>query len=184
MKAHTLQEKHGLTFPLGFYIIGLFICVLSIVNLVSNGFAAGWKVSLGLFIPGLLLLTPRDGLLIRPQTKQIKLYFKLLGIPFGKWKSYEVYPHMVVLCKTRSTNYNHPRTGMHGFSVKEEVYELNIASANHIHQITIKEMRGEQAEVYQEALALADELGVELMRYNPGGRRQALKITEAHVAAM
>jgi hypothetical protein len=86
---------------------------------------------------------------------------------------------MVVLRRSEVSPFGMLYSDAQQFSFRREVYEVYLASSNHLNLVQLRRFYGEN-EAYQAAFALAQQMEVSLVRYNPG-RRLRREITEAHL---
>ena len=185
-----IHNRLGPTFPGGSIVIGYILIIFALyvsiwmpgLSLLSTCFLGTYEVgelgglaflksAAGALIPmllGGLMVFTQDGIQIDPIRKRLKNYTSVFGIAFGKWEQLKTYPYLIVLrSKQKLVVRGGPMNTMEVSSRDAYKYDLFLASRNHLKRVMVGSYPGkDRAYTYGEGLA--GQLGIQLVRYNPG----------------
>ncbi|MEL6675526.1 MAG: hypothetical protein AAFR61_25185 [Bacteroidota bacterium] len=127
-----------------------------------------WWVTAGLGLVALAILVSYKGVLINTQTRSFKTYLSFLGIKWGRWNAMDHYPDMVVLRRKKAYGGPTEHTGT-DLTTSEIFYEVQLASMNHLRRVTLYQESAKNRDmVYEKARSIAEQAGIELVKFNPG----------------
>ena len=119
---------------------------------------------------GVLFASIFDGIRLNPASGKYKEYVTILGIRFGKWKSYKNYPYLSILRSQKKTALRwggYEQTGKYS----EVEYEIYLLNKTHLRRIMVGTYDDED-KANKKAQELAGALGMEMVRYNPAGSKR------------
>lgn len=121
---------------------------------------------------GMVGYTVREGVLINPDEKWYKYYFKVLSIRFGRRKKLDAYEE--ILCLRYNSKFRFYNEYQGEKEVKGGVrHEIYLASPNHLNMILVKAANS-SLDAEEQAHELGQKLEMEWVQYNPGGRRSRI----------
>lgn len=154
------------TFP-GYKVTSaLLTVVVAIMAIIFKEWIALFVVPVGLGI-----VTFQQGIQLDPATKRYRHYFQTLGIKLGKWHSYEGYPDLVLLHQRKDYRGRFPLNVLMNLRQSHTHFEIYLASPRHF-ELVLVDLQHDARKAERQAQRLAQDLGVNYMRYNPGRRRQ------------
>lgn len=126
---------------------------------------------LGIFllVIGIIGCTIREGILIDPVENWYKYYFRLGFINLGVRKKLDTYQDILCLrYKKKVSRYTENQGEIERDAGVQ--YEVYLASPNHFDMILVHTSKS-NIEAEEKAHILGQDLGMEWVQYNPGGRR-------------
>lgn len=176
-KLHTRSFWLGPVLPLGFFLLAAVLTLGGVFLLwTANWVGAGICLALS---ATLFLL--HQGVDVDLEQRRVKPFLLVLGVRWGKWKPLAHTPDMVVLRSTVISPFSMLYSGAQQLTFRDTVYDVYLASPSHLTLIQLRRLRGE-SNAYQSASTLARQMGVSLVRYNPGQRRPRRKVTAEDIA--
>lgn len=143
----------------GYLLIGLGIFVF-----ITESTVLGIGVTGLGCIPAFL----REGIIVSPPLNQVKSYWGVFGLKFGKWQSLSKYKYLVILrSQTKYSSTGGVRVPLPEMSRTEVSYDLYIMSANHLKRIMLTTFT-DQKDALEMARDLSEDLSLEFVKYNPG----------------
>ena len=95
MDSHSsnIQIPWGTPFSKIMPYVGYFLLALGVFVYFTSNKALG----IGMFCLALIPAFLREGIIVSPSLNQVKSYWSMLGVKFGKWQSLAKYKYLVIL---------------------------------------------------------------------------------------
>ncbi len=134
--------------------------IMGILGFSYNPIFGVILISIGIFVS-----QSRNGIELNPEQKTYRIYTKFLGLKFGKWHSYEKYPHLSILKRSISTTV-YSRAHVAVTTSRNIYYDIFLLSANHRVKLMIQRSFDRET-AKKSARHLALQLGVDFVAFNP-----------------
>jgi len=161
-----LNNDLGIYYPKGAKWFGYFLGVKGLAWTIS-GLAGNTGIIIGpiCLLIGTYLAFSRYGVQFDPLLRTYREYRSYLGLKWGSWKSYELYPDMAVLRKNMTTR-TESRHNIVALTEKKTVYDICLLSQNHRKKLIVKQLSSSKL-AQTHAKELAQELGLRFTTFSP-----------------
>ncbi|MFK7921693.1 MAG: hypothetical protein AB8H47_07030 [Bacteroidia bacterium] len=144
--------------------VGYLLLALGIFIFLTDKQTLGVAIFCLALIPAFL----QEGIIVSPSLNQVKSYWGILGLKFGKWQSLTKYKYLVILrSQTKYASTGGVRVPLPEMSRTEVSYDLYIMSANHLKRIMLTTFT-DQKDALEMVRDLSEDLNLEFVKYNPG----------------
>ena len=147
-------------FPSAMGFVGYFLILLGVFAIYIMSFIPGFIM---LFL-GLNISFAMTGIQIDPQTRKLRSYYGLFGLRLGKWISLDDYKYLTVMHNRESTS-TYSRSNR-DITTTEMWFDVCLLNENHREKLTVKRLKTTE-EAVKEVKRLSEELGFEVVKYNP-----------------
>lgn len=148
-------------FPPMTRILGVLIFVIGIIGIVTNGLQV-----IFIALIGFAIVFSTKGVLIDVTNNKLKEYNSFFFIKFGKWQSFDKFPHITVLEITEKTSVSSHTTLVRASS-REMVYRITLLSKSHYQKLLLQQLKDKE-KAHQETEKLADLIGLRKVTFSPG----------------
>ncbi|OUS18085.1 hypothetical protein A9Q93_04105 [Nonlabens dokdonensis] len=142
-------------------ILGVLIFVIGIIGIVTNGLQV-----IFIALIGFAIVFSTKGVLIDVTNNKLKEYNSFFFIKFGKWQSFDKFPHITVLEITEKTSVS-SHTTLVSASSREMVYRITLLSKSHYQKLLLQQLKDKE-KAHQETEKLADLIGLRKVTFSPG----------------
>ncbi|AGC77628.1 hypothetical protein LX97_02182 [Nonlabens dokdonensis] len=148
-------------FPPMTRILGVLIFVIGVVGVITNGIQV-----IFIALIGFAIVFSTKGVLIDVSDNKLKEYNSFFFIKFGKWQSFDKFPHITVLEITEKTSVS-SHTTLVSASSREMVYRITLLSKSHYQKLLLQQLKDKE-KAHQETEKLADLIGLKKVVFSPG----------------
>lgn len=148
-------------FPPMTRILGAVILSIGVVAIVINGIQV-----IFIALIGFAIVFSTKGVLIDIPNNKLKAYNSFFFIKFGKWQSFDNFPHITVLEATEKTSVS-SHTTLVNSSSRKMVYRITLLSKNHYQKLLLQQLKDKE-KAHLETEKLADLIGLKKVVFSPG----------------
>jgi hypothetical protein len=163
----VINNHLGYVFNFPIRMGGFTLMFIGIVVTIGMGFYIVAGVLL--IAAGAFFAFTSSGIDIDLHAKAVRHYTRYFGLKFGRWNEYPTYPNICIISKERRQQRFREQNALQAENPYQ--YEIYLVSRSHRGKVLLQRIFDKE-KAKQVANRLAGEMSLELVEYNPPGRKK------------